>query len=270
MWRTEVGSVPAGDALWTIHTPVFEGPLDLLLYLIKRDGIDLATLKVADIADSYLEYIEQMRELNLAVASEYLVMASTLIYLKSLEMLPRTPTLMDEGDEEDPREVLLRRIQEFAAYQTAMDELNQRPMLDRDVYAREPVAVEDEARPLVVATDVFGLLEQFSSLLRVAEEAEPTYTLSPIAKLSFEACCLWVLRVLGGAGGVGDFRELIASLESKAERVLSFIAVLEMGRVGWILLSQEGHLGPVRLEALVSEDVDFQALTGSIEQGAQA
>lgn len=263
-------SVPAGEAPWTIHTPVFEGPLDLLLYLIKRDGIDLSQLKVSDIADSYLEYIDQMRDINLSVASEYLVMASTLIYLKSLELLPRIPSLLDSGDEEDPREMLLRRIQEFAAYQTALEELNQRPMLDRDVYAREPVAVAAQARPLVVGTDVFGLLEQFSGLLREAATVEPTYRLAPLSQLSFEACCLWVLRALGGNGGVGDFREMIATLDAKAERVLSFIAVLEMGRVGWVLISQEDHLGPVRLEALVGADVDFQLLTGWVEQGAEA
>jgi segregation and condensation protein A len=265
-----MATVPAGEAPWTIHTPVFEGPLDLLLYLIKRDGIDLSQLRVTDIADSYLEYLDQMRELNLSVASEYLVMASTLIYLKSLELLPRTPALLESGDEEDPRAALLRRIQEFAAYQTALEELNQRPMLERDVYAREAVTVADPGRPLVASTDVFGLLERFSSLLQEAEKAKPTYSLAPLAKLSFEACCLWVLRALGGNGGVGDFRELITTLESKAERVLSFIAVLEMARVGWLMISQEGHMGPVRLEALVDADVDFQLLTGWVEQGAEA
>jgi segregation and condensation protein A len=262
--------VSANEAPWTIRTPVFEGPLDLLLYLIKRDGIDISKLKVSDIADSYLEYIDQMRELNLTIASEYLVMASTLIYLKSLELLPRIPALLEAGEEEDPREALLRRIQEFAAYQGALEELNQRPMLNRDVYAREPQEVHGPGRPIVVAADVFGLLEQFSTLLRVAEETEPSYRLSPLTRLSFEDCCLWVLRVLGGPGGVVDFRELIASLDTKAERVLSFIAVLEMARVGWLLLSQAAHLGPVRLEAVVGPDVDFQALTGWNDQGAES
>ena len=96
------------EAPWTIRTPVFEGPLDLLLYLIKRDGIDLSKLKVSDIADSYLEYIDQMRGLNLTIAAEYLVMASTLSYLKSLELLTRVPALLEAGEEEDPSEARLR------------------------------------------------------------------------------------------------------------------------------------------------------------------
>ena len=138
-------------------------------------------------------------------------MASTLIYLKSLELLPRIPALIEASDEEDPRQALLRRIQEFAAYQRASEELEQRPMMNRDVYVREPLELDGEGRPLVAATDAFGLLEQFSLLLKAVEAEEPTYSLAPETRLDFDACCLWVLRVIGGPGKSADFRELVAS-----------------------------------------------------------
>ena len=110
-------------AAWTIVTDVFEGPLDLLLYLVKRDGVDLRALKLAAIADAYLTYLDQMRAVDLAIASEYLVMAAQLVHLKSLELLPRLPA----GLEEDPAEQLAQRIQEYAKYRAAADLLEQRP-----------------------------------------------------------------------------------------------------------------------------------------------
>ncbi len=97
----EIAVVPDGgaQAAWTIHTDVFDGPLDLLLYLVKREGIDLRALPVARIADSYLAYLERMRELNLSVAGDYLVMAASLVHLKSLELMPRLPTALEEEEQ---------------------------------------------------------------------------------------------------------------------------------------------------------------------------
>jgi chromatin segregation and condensation protein Rec8/ScpA/Scc1 (kleisin family) len=121
---------------------------------------------------------------------------------------------------------------------------------------------------LIAPTDAFGLLEQFSTLLQAYEAEEPTYALEPSSALDFEASCLWVLRVLGGPGKVTDFRELLTSQSTRAERVVCFIALLEMARVGWVLVRQEEHLGPIRLEAMVGEDVDFSAIMGRVEREA--
>ena len=117
-------------AAWTIHTEVFEGPLDLLLYLVRRDGVDIRTVPMAHVADAYFAYLEQMRELNLSLASDYLVMAATLTHLKSLEILPRLPTLIEEEDQEDPRETLAKQLLEYERFKLAAESLDQHVIED--------------------------------------------------------------------------------------------------------------------------------------------
>ena len=140
------------DTRWTIHTEVFDGPLDLLLYLVRRDGIDLLKLPVARIADSYLAYLDRLRALNLSIAADYLVMAATLVHLKSLELLPRPPTPVEE-DDLDPREELVRRLREHARIAAAADQLAARPLLGEAVHSRAPLEVDDGERPLTTSAD---------------------------------------------------------------------------------------------------------------------
>ena len=119
---------------WVIRTEVFDGPLDLLLYLVRREGIDLRSLPVSRIADAYLSYIDRMRDLHLGVAGEYLVMADTLVWMKSLELLPRRPVIEEDEEGEDPREALARRLQAYAAVREGADVLESRPRVGRDVF----------------------------------------------------------------------------------------------------------------------------------------
>ena len=151
--------MPVTAQVWTVHTEVFDGPLDLLLYLVKRDGIDLARLSVARVADSYLRYLDQMRDLRLEVASEYLVMAAELCRLKSLTLLPRLPTPVDEQDEpDDPAAELARRIREYERFKAAGEALGQRVVLGRDAFGRSPAPIASGDRPVTVDIDAFGLL----------------------------------------------------------------------------------------------------------------
>jgi len=253
----------AASARWTIHTEVFDGPLDLLLYLAKRDGIDLKGLMVSVIADSYLAYLDRMRDLNLSVAGDYLVMAATLVHLKSLELLPRMPTIVEE-EGEDPREALARQLAEYARYREAADALYARPQVGRDVFVRPPAA-RDKGEDLVAGVDAFGLLDLFYDMLDVAEEPEPVIELGELGP-DFRGCCEMVLDALEAAGGRGELGMMLRAISLRSTRVITFLAVLEIARLGWLALTQTGHLGPVSLALNTPRaEVDLDAITGWVE-----
>ena len=258
-------SFPSGNSAWTVHTEIFDGPLDLLLYLVKRDGIDLRQVSIARIADAYLGYLDRMRELHLGVAAEYLVLAATLCHLKSLELLPRPPT-DTTGDEEpeDPREALVRRLVDHQRFREAADALEQRPVLGRDSFARDPEEIPGSSRPLRSNLDAFGLLDLYHDLLRRKEQGPPTYDLKGDTP-DIGSCVRRVLVALGGPGGRGELRELLKAVVRPVERVLTFLAVLEMGRLRWIAIEQLEHLGPVWFTSQVPQDQELSAIVGRIE-----
>src|SRR5262245_54885743 len=136
---------------YRVQLDLFEGPLDLLLHLIKKNEVDVTNIPVATITEQYLAYLDLMRELNLDIASEYLVMAATLTLLKSRLLLPAPET--EEGEEADPRADLIRQLLEYQRYREAAASLGERPLLRRDVFTREPsaegVPPDPDARHLV-------------------------------------------------------------------------------------------------------------------------
>lgn len=249
---------------WTVHTDVFDGPLDLLLYLVKRDGIDIREVSMTGIADSYLAFLDTMRTLNIGLASDYLVMAATLCHLKSLELLPRPPVIAEE-EGEDPREALARKLEDYERFKLASEALDARPQLDRQVFARAPVDTGDVDRPMIPGTDAFGLLEAYYRVLTRAEAPPPTHTIHR-PEVDLETCCRHVLGALGGVGGKGFLLPILRGLKSRAERVIAFIAVLEMTRMGLLELNQPEHLAPVEVTALVAVDVDLGAIQTRVEE----
>jgi len=251
-------------ATWTVHTEVFDGPLDLLLYLVRRDGVDLRTMSIAPIAESYLAYLARMRELDIAIASDYLVMASTLCHLKSLELLPRPPAILEEDDAEDPREALARQLEAYEQVRAAADALDRQPVLGRDVFCREPVEMDDLERPLIPGVDAFRLLDLYYGVLTRPEPAPREHTIHR-PEVDLSACCRHVLRSLGGPGGRADLRDILRSLPGRPERVVSFLAVLEMTRLGWLSITQDGHLAPVEVVSRVEAEHDLAAIRGEDE-----
>jgi len=248
------------DPTWTIHTEVFDGPLDLLLYLVRRDGIDLLHLPVRHIADSYLAYLDRMRALNLSVAADYLVMAATLVHLKSLELLPRPPTPVEE-DDLDPREALAARLRAHAKLAARADVLDARPRLGHDVWSRPAEEGGGPSRPLASA-DAFGLLDAYYQML-VRRDAPP-----PQVELSHDGpdlgkCVRRLLDALGPPGGRGELGAILRSLPTRADRVVTFLATLEMARLGWIEVQQAAHLTPVYLTRQIADDeVDLALVVG--------
>lgn len=254
----------AAQATWTIHTEVFEGPLDLLLYLVRRDSIDLKNIQIAKIADSYLEYLDRMRELRLNVASEYLVMAATLVHMKSLRLLPRLPTLIEEEDEPDPAAALARRLLEYQRYKEAAMDLNARPMKGRDVFVREGASIGAADREVEAGINAFGLLELYYELFKRHQAGPPVHQIGRTGP-DMEACCRGVLAYVGELGApkaLGTYLRQIVNIE---ERVVAFIAVLEMVRLRWMDIEQKEHLGQVLVMRRPENAVDLQLLTGRLE-----
>src|SRR5215510_8405181 len=157
---------------YRVKLEIFEGPLDLLLYLIKKDEIDIKDIPIAHITEQYLEYLNLMRELDIAVAGDFLVMASTLIYIKSKMLLPPTPKIAGEEDlSEDPRAELMDRLLEYQKFKSAAQMLHSRGEIESACYTRGELET-DKNNPEVTAT-VFDLLRVFREILKRAEsEAE--------------------------------------------------------------------------------------------------
>jgi segregation and condensation protein A len=252
-------SVAHETPIWTVSTAVFDGPLDLLLHLVRRDGIDLKTLPVAEIADSYLEYLDRLRELHLDIASDYLVMAATLCHLKSLELLPRPPTPLETEDESDPREVLRRQLLDYQRFREAAERMDCRVQVGRDTFVREPVVLGDEQKPITVSVDAFGLLDAYYELLQRKSTRDQTYVLGDSGP-DLTTCCRRLLQALGAVGGQRQLGEVLLGIERKVERILMFIASLELARLGLLEIRQEDHLGPVWLTSLAGPDADLGAL----------
>ncbi len=230
-----------------IQLPEFEGPLDLLLYLIKRERIDIHDIPIAPITRRYMEYLDVMRELNLDVAGEFLVMAATLIHIKSKMLVPIEPTEA-EGDEEhvDPREELVQRLLEFQRYKEAAGILHQQAQIRAATWTRPDTVVPafDDAGEEMLEAGLYDLIAAFKELLErrktlLAHEVESD---GPPVEQRME-------ELLGmiAEGTSLEFLELFASLETKAEMIVTFLALLELVRLKRVRVYQRGMFGPIRV-----------------------
>ena len=154
------------DAL-EVFLEAFEGPLDLLLYLIKRQNLDILDIPIAHVTEQYMSYIDLMEEIKLELAAEYLVMAALLAEIKSRMLLPRPPS--DDGDEDDPRAELVRRLQEYERYKKAAQDIDALPRLERDLYAVEVVYDRDGVKQESPDVSLESILTAFRDVLDRAE-----------------------------------------------------------------------------------------------------
>jgi segregation and condensation protein A len=220
------------SAAFRVLLPTFEGPLDLLLHLIRKHELDILELPIAFVTARYLEYLQMMKELDLDVASEYLLMAATLAHIKSKSLLPAAPSdaleEQDEGYQEDPRAELIRRLLEYQKYKAAGDQLGQRPLAGRDVFQRGMSAPEVQGPAPLAGIDLYKLLDAFQHILkrvhgRVALEvtAERITIHERISQLSD------FLRVKRAC----TFEELFITARTRYEVVVTFLALLEMTKL---------------------------------------
>lgn len=229
-----------------IRLPVFEGPLDLLLYLIKRNEVDIHDIPITPITRQYLDYLDLMRELDLDVAGEFMVMAATLIHIKSKMLLPAEPAEATDEEAADPREALVRRLLEFQRYKEAAGVLHQKSEIRAATWTRPETAVPraEDAGDEVLEAGLFDLVSAFKELLE-RRKALLAHEVGSAGKTLEEA--MEELVALVPAGGSLDFVDLFASQRSRADLIVAFLALLELVRLKRIKVYQRGLFGAIRV-----------------------
>src|SRR5262249_30601831 len=230
-----------------IHVAEFEGPLDLLLYLIKRDKIDIHDIPIAPITRSYMEYLELMQQLNLDVAGEFMVMAATLIHIKSKMLVPVDPTEAEgEEEQEDPREALVQRLLEFQRYKEAAGILHQQAQIRAATWTRPDTVlpVFDDAGEEMLEAGLFDLIAAFKELLerRKTLLAHQVESEGKSIEQRIEELLLLIQE-----GQSLEFLELFRSLETKNEMIVTFLALLELIRLKRVKVYQRGLFGAIRV-----------------------
>jgi segregation and condensation protein A len=225
----------------------FEGPLDLLVHLIRKNKVDVYDIPIALITRQYLDYLDIMQELNLDVASDFLVMAATLIHIKSRMLLPRPETAAGDPVDEDPRDALVRRLLEHDRFKAAAELLHERETLRSAQWTRPDARVEaiagDEYEP-ELEVDLFTLLSAFRGVLERARERPPIPL--PPEEISIEARIEQLLERLSETDACG-FEDLFEDASSRAELIVTFLAMLEMIRLKLVRVFQSAQLGAIRV-----------------------
>ena len=224
----------------------FEGPLDLLLHLIKKHELSIYEIPIARITQQYLEYIDLMQEMNLDVAGEFLVMAATLIHIKSRMLLPRPDPAQEDADE-DPREALMRRLLEHQKFKAAAELLHERETLRSAQWTRAdgPIAeIAGEAPEPEIEVDLFSLISAFRAVVERARQRPKIYL--PTEQISIEHRIEQLLARLSETEACG-FDDLFADMQSRAGMIVTFLALLEMIRLKLIRVFQSGGTGGIRV-----------------------
>lgn len=236
--EVEPGSASEGGAaeLYRVELPVFEGPLDLLLHLIRKHEIDIFDIPVALILDKYLAYLEWMRVLDIDIASDFLVMASTLAHIKSRMLLPPDESEGEDEEEElDPREELVRRLLEYQRYKEAADELRNQPILYRDVFTRGSRTQAAESDSPFSEVSVYRLIE---ALDRVIKQSEKKISHRVMVDRISIADRIQELTALLRERRELTFEELFAGQRTRDRVVATFLALLEMARLRMVRIHQ--------------------------------
>ncbi len=230
------------DAL-EVFLDAFEGPLDLLLYLIRRQNLDILDIPIADITSQYMEYIDLMQDMRLELAAEYLVMAAMLAEIKSRMLLPRSP--VEEEDEEDPRAELIRRLQEYERFKQAAEDINELPRLGRDVY---PVVAEAHYKHIDMHPNDLYLSEVLLELKYVMDRAY-IFSSHHVEReaLSMRERMSQVLETVN-AQRFTDFTDLFDISEGRKGVVVTFMAVLELIKQQLIELVQAESFAPIHVK----------------------
>jgi len=231
---------------YPVRLQIFEGPLDLLLHLIKKHEVDIYDIPIALVTQQYLDYLDLMQELDLEVAGEFLVMAATLIHIKSRTLLPR-PDPTQEDPEEDPREALVRRLLEHQKFKAAAELLHEREIQRGAQWGRPDGRVADivgEAPEPEIEVDLFSLMAAFRQVLERARQ-RPQVPLPP-EQISIETRIAQLLARLSETEACG-FEQLFEDVETRGGMIVTFLALLEMIRMRKVRVFQQGNFGPIRV-----------------------
>jgi segregation and condensation protein A len=256
------------DRVFTGHPvklPVFEGPLDLLLYLIERDEIDIFDIPVEHITDEYLKYLSQLDSLNLEVAGEFLVMAARLLEIKSRMLLPQDDQSKEDDEEAgDPRAELVARLLEYRRYKEVAEELRARAEIQRFVFSRGALLEGEngngQERPHVELSEVsaFDLWAAFQAVLNRVQESPAGEMLRPRFTVAQKMASI-ASRVRWATDGV-KFADLFDEATTRIELVVTFLALLELMRLRRVRVAQESLFGEIRVYPYA--DKSSQAVRG--------
>ena len=231
------------DAL-RVRLGTFDGPLDLLLHLVRVNEVDITEMPILTIAAQYDAYLELMKELDLEIAGEYLVMAATLVHIKSRLLLPPDPTLPEEQEKDDPQAELTRQLLEYQRLKQAAENLQAIDSVRSLIWTRDGRIPEEFEGEELLAVELFDVIAAFKKLLdRLGEDVRVQMTRDDV---SVADKIVWLTAILETRGSV-DLLELIADLPNRTERIASFLAVLEMVRLQVIVLFQRALQGDIRV-----------------------
>lgn len=229
-----------------ITLPLYEGPMDLLLDLIRKQKIDVYDIPIADVTRQYLEFLHLLEEIDVEAAAEFLPMAAQLIYIKSRMLLPPDPTA--DEDEEDPRTELVRRLLEYEKFKNAAEMLYQRELVEKAGWSSPGRLDLDAAdlEPEVTAT-LFDLLVVFRDVLQRLEE-RPALDVTR-EEFTVEQMAGYLMAELGRSSTSVEFRRLMEGFQTRRALITAFLALLELVRVGAVRVAQEGLFGDIFLKA---------------------
>jgi len=235
---------------YEIKLDIFEGPLDLLLYLIKKNEIDIYNIPIAIITKQYLEYVDMMRSLNLDLAGEYLILASTLLHIKSKMLLPVEENEHEE-DEADPREELVKQLLEYQLFKDAASQLDNRPLLNRDVFTRTfqtETIDHQEDQEMSMELSVFDLVEAFHRIVSTMGKDELLEI--DVDKISLADKINEIMDMLRENRNM-TFTELMGEHATRRILVYTFLAILELMKQRMIRIYQATSFGVIRVSLAV-------------------
>ena len=240
---------------YEVKLEIFEGPLDLLLHLIRKNEVDIFDIPIAIITDQYLEYLDMMKSFNIEVAGNFLLMASTLIHIKSKMLLPERGE--DGEDEEDPRLEITRPLLEYLRLKEIAGELSERDLLDRDVFTRRlsPLLKDQlQGDESLLDVNIFQLIDAFK---RIVEERLPGVPLKMQAeRWSLKEKTSQILESLK-ANEIIYFSDLFKEDTTISELIITFLALLELVHSGLVKVFQPGPNEDIRLEAHFKDDEEL-------------
>lgn len=233
---------------YKVKFDVFEGPLDLLLYLIKKEEVDIYQVNLTQLATQFIEYIELMRMLDLDIAGEFLVMASTLMYIKSRELLPVDQQVTPEGEEEteDPRWELIRQLVEYKKFKDAAAQLQVLEFRQENIYPRLPGKPEFEPEFVRPNVSIFDLINAVNSVLKRINQREDLRDIFE-DKWTVSEKIEDLIKALNDQPRL-RFSTLFAKASSRTEVVVTFLALLELIRLKQIIAIQSEHFADIEIE----------------------
>jgi segregation and condensation protein A len=229
---------------YKIKLDIFEGPLDLLLYLVKKDHLNICDIPIAQVTEQYLQYLELMRLLDLHIAGEFLVMASTLLHIKSRVLLPAPPVSQEQQEEEDPRQELMRKLLEYQQYKEAAILLRDKELTRQNIFTRAPQLPVDGQGEVYFEASIFDLFTAFSNALKEV----PKELIYEVIRDEFTVeQKIHVLVHMLLKEPMLSLSSLFAKAKNKLEMIVTFLAILELIHLKEVVVIQKEMFSDIQI-----------------------